>query len=857
MLDETHFGVTSPYGLQEVVVVGSENDMIIDELEKHGIQARYSDDGLDYIDQDPLFVIDDFMTRAFINLASTGRNPQKDVKSPRIVGPPYILQNLKLHQKVTLPPRNRPRFCCLMADIHVKMDVKDSDLKKELIDKFHWMSGSVKKEMGQLLTHFVGDSVSSESCRKVAALGLPLLRYTWISEAWSQAKNLNFNVMEESFLKRHTLECFEGLRFYFVGFSEEQVEEMTRIAEAKLAEVVGHMALASHLIYGTFSENLPSIPIDILAWRVTEKWFWKSVDLGRALSESDFAPNSKPIQRQNTHTTLNGSKSSILNNSNSSMISGSERSTGSPCKADKKQLIVSEMLQTETNYIEALQLLMQMKQKLAGTKENDSESWIAKNPHGNITMADANIIFGKLSPIIAAHKSIQKDLSTLVNNWTPKSAVGPIWHAHMDILSKVYPPFINTYDMAKQHFMHLDEDEHFHAFVRTCEADEKWRRQRVMDILVRPVQRLAQIFMLLEQCAKHSKKSSSDADSLSKACRKGQDILKVANESRRATEEYEKNCRLFDEIENMPPELRSSQRYLNEECIVVCLGGSGDWQRFLRKPLRLMIFNDIFVIVKRRAPPTGTISRMARHFSTNSLLSDRRKIYKFISFYSYNSGIRQIASLNDNSMDKNRLFMITLRHNEKGDEQVLLGVDEYYGHDPTHVANCMAQIEKNVFLETGRENLIEKRTLRKLPQAYTVDMVESSAISVLDETKENIIDPDMTVSCHGARRFTLRKALSNTNILQRRFHTHPLREQQSPCILEESVFVPIDDAHPSFSTSTVNVASPSASPRKGLGPKMQGVNNLLRIFRKPSFRKQDTTQLDQTAVNGKFYSKPI
>lgn len=36
----------------------------------------------------------------------------------------------------------------------------------------------------------------------------------------------------------------------------------------------------------------------------------------------------------------------------------------------------------------------------------------------------------------------------------------------MDVLAKVYPPFINTYDLAKQRFMELDKDERFHAFVR-------------------------------------------------------------------------------------------------------------------------------------------------------------------------------------------------------------------------------------------------------------------------------------------------------------------------------------------------------------------------------------------------------
>lgn len=44
-----------------------------------------------------------------------------------------------------------------MADINVTMDIKDGHLKKELIDKFHWMSGSVRREVffyfEQLICH--------------------------------------------------------------------------------------------------------------------------------------------------------------------------------------------------------------------------------------------------------------------------------------------------------------------------------------------------------------------------------------------------------------------------------------------------------------------------------------------------------------------------------------------------------------------------------------------------------------------------------------------------------------------------------------------------------------------------------
>lgn len=73
-------------------------------------------------------------------------------------------------------------------------------------------------------------------------------------------------------------------------------------------------------------------------------------------------------------------------------------------------------------------------------------------------------------------------------------------------------------------------------------------------------------------------------------------VFSKVNESRRATENYEKVWRIFTQIDKLPPNVRSGSRQLLRECTVLCLGGTDQWATFLKRQLRLFVFNDVLLV---------------------------------------------------------------------------------------------------------------------------------------------------------------------------------------------------------------------------------------------------------------------
>ena len=56
-------------------------------------------------------------------------------------------------------------------------------------------------------------------------------------------------------------------------------------------------------------------------------------------------------------------------------------------------------------------------------------------------------------------------------------------------LEKVYPAYINNYDLAKDLLNNYDEQNpRFHVFRKLKETDSDFKRHTVMELLIRPVQ---------------------------------------------------------------------------------------------------------------------------------------------------------------------------------------------------------------------------------------------------------------------------------------------------------------------------------------------------------------------------------
>lgn len=131
-----------------------------------------------------------------------------------------------------------------------------------------------------------------------------------------------------------------------------------------------------------------------------------------------------------------------------------------------------------------------------------------------LTKAEKTMIFGKLYSIQEVHRRIHKELRKYVYHWREDHPIGRVYVEVVVIaheaeiqflcvsqapqLQKVYPPFVNSYDQIKETILRCDaNNQRFHAFLQMQLARKETQRQSLVELLIRPVQRLPSTQLLL------------------------------------------------------------------------------------------------------------------------------------------------------------------------------------------------------------------------------------------------------------------------------------------------------------------------------------------------------------------------
>lgn len=92
----------------------------------------------------------------------------------------------------------------------------------------------------------------------------------------------------------------------------------------------------------------------------------------------------------------------------------------------------------------------------------------------------------------------QAEIETIISNWSEEQCIGKVILNHADVLCKVYPPFVNYFEMCKETVTKYDrENPRFHAFLKACISKAECGRQSLAELLIRPVQRLPSMNLLL------------------------------------------------------------------------------------------------------------------------------------------------------------------------------------------------------------------------------------------------------------------------------------------------------------------------------------------------------------------------
>uniref|UniRef100_A0A4W5Q6I9 Epithelial cell transforming 2 n=1 Tax=Hucho hucho TaxID=62062 RepID=A0A4W5Q6I9_9TELE len=268
----------------------------------------------------------------------------------------------------------------------------------------------------------------------------------------------------------------------------------------------------------------------------------------------------------------------------------SKSSTPAVLKQSARWQVSKELYQTESNYVDILTTVMQLF-KLPLEKEDQVGGPI-------LAQEEIKTIFGSIPEIYDVHTRIKADLEELVMDWSEDKSVGDIILKYSKDLVKAYPPFVNFFEMSKDTIVRCEKQKpRFHAFLKINQSKPECGRQKLVELLIRPVQRLPSVALLLNDIKKHTADDNPDKITLEKAIESLKEVMTHINEDKRKTEGQKQIFDVVYEVDGCPANLLSSHRSLVHRVETIALG---DKPCDRGENVTLFLFNDCLEIARKR-----------------------------------------------------------------------------------------------------------------------------------------------------------------------------------------------------------------------------------------------------------------
>ncbi|XP_077344088.1 protein ECT2 isoform X2 [Lithobates pipiens] len=628
------------------------NEALLKALEEIKLPHIITEAVEEYVETDApefenVFVISDFQHPSFQYLYKA---------DCRVVGPPIILYCAQKGE--SLPFTSRPLYCASMLNLVLCFTGfrKKEELVK-LVTLVHHMGGTIRKDFSSKVTHLIANSTHGDKFRVAVSLGTPIMKANWILKAWEKRNELEFSAADEEFKNEFKVPPFQDCILSFLGFSEEDrvsMEEMTIMQGGQFLPVGDEKC--THLVVEENSvKELPFEPPKKL-YVVKQEWFWGSIQMDARAGEtmylfekhdspalkksvsllslntpssnrkkrrlkdtlaqitretdiSPFPPRKRPSAE---HSLSMGSLLDISNTpesgkslSDTPKFSGrpSKISTPVPQKQSARWQVAMELYQTESNYVDILSTVVQLFH-VPLEKEGQVGGPI-------LAQEEIKTIFGSIPDILDVHTKMKGDLETLMMDWAETKSIGDVILSYSKDLVKTYPPFVNFFEMSKETIINCEKlKPRFHAFLKINQAKPECGRQTLVELLIRPVQRLPSVALLLNDLKKHTADDNPDKNKLEKAIESLKEVMTHINEDKRKTEGQRQIFDVVYEVDGCPANLLSSHRMLVQRVETIALGEDlcdrGE-------QVTLFLFNDCLEIARKRHKVIGTFKSPHGH----------------------------------------------------------------------------------------------------------------------------------------------------------------------------------------------------------------------------------------------------
>ncbi|KAF3835672.1 hypothetical protein F7725_028230 [Dissostichus mawsoni] len=646
----------------------------------------------------------------------------------RIVGPPVVLRCAAKGEPLQFSCR--PLYSATMLNLSLCFTgFRNKEEMKNLVNLVHHMGGTIRKDFSTKVTHLIAYYTHGEKYRVL------------------------FHAGEEEFRTEFKVPPFQDCILSFLGFLDEDkanMEERTLKHGGTYLEV-GDERCTHMVVEENSVKELPFPPSSKL-FVVKQEWFWGSIQmdaragesmylyekndspamkkavsllslttpnsnrkrrrlrdtLAQLTKETEISPFPPPRKRPSAEHSL--SMGSLLDISNTpdtckalaESLKPSKSSTPVVSKQSARWQVSKELYQTESNYVEILNTILQLF-KIPLEKEEQVGGPI-------LAQEEMKTIFGSIPEIHDVHTRIKGDLEDLLTDWSDDKSVGDIILKYSNDLVKAYPPFVNFFEMSKETIVRCEKQKpRFHAFLKINQCKPECGRQTLVELLIRPVQRLPSVALLLNDVKKHTPDDNPDKEKLDKAIESLKEVMTHINEDKRKTEGQKQIFDVVYEVDGCPANLLSSHRSLVYRVETIALG---DQPCDRGEHVTLFLFNDCLEIARKRNKVINTFK---------SPLGQTRPPppLKHIALMPL-SQIRRVLDLQDTEECANAFALVVRPPTE---QENLLFSFQLAGEETVKVAwlRTLCRHVANTICKTDAEDLIQSTDPDKL-QVSTKDM---------------------------------------------------------------------------------------------------------------------------------------
>ncbi|CAI8002154.1 Protein ECT2 [Geodia barretti] len=680
------------------IVSKKEKPELASALEEMGLEVCYSETGRKLPANVPdecriVFVCEQFSGPDYERLVD---------KKFRVVGQPCVL-SCRLRNK-PLAPSVRPTYSCSMEGTVICFTgFKDKEMLHSVCSKAHLMGASIRKDMTSSVTHVVAHSVSGSKYKVAVGLGTPIMSEQWVNECWAHRDNIHINAHSPDMMLHKQLP-FAGCHIALEGYPDDEARHMRDIAtdNGGMNGELGDAGLTHLVVADTVDPSeIPVTSSRVLV--VKQQWFWESIQIEACADEALYQAKESAHSRHSRqkasfnsslHTSIDISflEASLYSLASPGMKGLGKRearklacsSTSTPTKGagppnTARYHIAAELLQTEKNFVNILSLIVKVFKEPVERPQQRGGAILSAE--------DSKSIFGNIPEILTVHQNIVRGLEELMAHWEESTSIGAVLLLQSDELLRVYPPFVNFFEMSKEALARCERVyPRFHAFLKVSESRSECSRQKLSELLITPVQRIPRIILLLQDLLKHTDPHHNDHSTLQQAVDSLKNVMTHINEDKRKTESQMQMFEVLRDIEDCPATVLSSHRqFLRRlDLLDISRGHSrGD-------PLALYIFSDSMEIARRR--PSGFGMKTAT------------KPFKHLEFLPY-TYIRSIINFEDTE-DVSGGFGLLVQWPEDPQEKLLVFGPENEDSSKSETVRHLAKLMADAHFSTDPDQFV-------------------------------------------------------------------------------------------------------------------------------------------------------